>query len=193
MEDDPARLSQALATVLEQLDRFIANAFTELATNEVLGPYRAFINVDRELLFSDLIEALPPQLTALEINETIEPTDEVIARCVGEDVAIVVRPYLAASVQQVARSQNVGSHCGGVCAPPAVVWALVKLTVGVVPNGGLHATRQQIEEAARPQNRRHHAGPTMQIGQPVDGAPGDIGDVVGVAERRRRGLHVEQI
>jgi len=66
--------TQATATV-------IANAFTELATNEVLGPYRAFINVDRELLFSDLIEALPPQLTALEINETIEPTDEVIARC----------------------------------------------------------------------------------------------------------------
>lgn len=66
--------TQATATV-------IANAFTELATNEVLGPYRAFINVDRELLFSDLIEALPPKLTALEINESIEPTDEVIARC----------------------------------------------------------------------------------------------------------------
>jgi c-di-GMP-related signal transduction protein len=66
--------TQATATV-------IANAFTELATNEVLGPYRAFINVDRELLFSDLIEALPPQLTALEINESIEPTDDVIARC----------------------------------------------------------------------------------------------------------------
>ena len=66
--------TQATATV-------IANAFTELATNEVLGPYRAFINVDRELLFSDLIEALPPQLTALEINESIDPTDEVIARC----------------------------------------------------------------------------------------------------------------
>ena len=66
--------TQATATV-------IANAFTELATNEALGPYRAFINVDRELLFSDLIEVLPPQLTALEINESIEPTDEVIARC----------------------------------------------------------------------------------------------------------------
>jgi EAL and modified HD-GYP domain-containing signal transduction protein len=66
--------TQATATV-------IANAFTELATNEVLGPYRAFINVERELLFSDLIEVLPPQLTALEINGSIEPTDEVIARC----------------------------------------------------------------------------------------------------------------
>jgi hypothetical protein len=29
LEDDPARLSQALATVLAQLERFIANAFTE--------------------------------------------------------------------------------------------------------------------------------------------------------------------
>jgi EAL and modified HD-GYP domain-containing signal transduction protein len=59
----------------------IANAFTELATNHAFGPYRGFINVDFELLFSDLIEVLPPQLVALEILENIEPTAEVVARC----------------------------------------------------------------------------------------------------------------
>ena len=44
----------------------IANTFAELATNDVLGPYRGFINVDYELLFSDLIEALPKTLTVIE-------------------------------------------------------------------------------------------------------------------------------
>ena len=66
--------TQATATV-------IANTFTELATTNVLGPYRAFINVDHELLFSDLIEVLPPQLVALEIHESIVPTTEVLVRC----------------------------------------------------------------------------------------------------------------
>ena len=66
--------TQATATV-------IANAFTELASNNALGPYRCFISIDRELLFSDLIEALPAQLVALEILETIVPTAEVVARC----------------------------------------------------------------------------------------------------------------
>ena len=59
----------------------IANTFAELSTNDVLGPYRGFINVDLDILFSDLIEALPQQLVALEILESIKPTPEVVARC----------------------------------------------------------------------------------------------------------------
>ena len=59
----------------------ITNAFTELATNDVLGPYRGFINVDQDILFSDLIEALPQQLVAIEILESVKPTPEVLARC----------------------------------------------------------------------------------------------------------------
>ena len=59
----------------------IANAFAELSTNDVLGPYRGFINVDRDILFSDLIEALPQQLVAFEILESVKPTPEVLARC----------------------------------------------------------------------------------------------------------------
>ncbi|SDH33904.1 EAL and HDOD domain-containing protein [Propionivibrio dicarboxylicus] len=59
----------------------IANAFAELSIGDSLGPYRAYINVDEDFLFSDLIEALPPQLVVLEILETIQPTPEVIERC----------------------------------------------------------------------------------------------------------------
>lgn len=68
---DPTR---ATATV-------IANAFTELATHDALGPYRGFIKVDHELLFSDLIEVLPPQLVGFEFSEGPFPTEEVVARC----------------------------------------------------------------------------------------------------------------
>ena len=59
----------------------IANAFAELSISDSLGPYRAYINVDREFLFTDLIEALPPKLVVLEILETIEPTPDVVERC----------------------------------------------------------------------------------------------------------------
>ncbi|MDR0379419.1 MAG: EAL domain-containing protein [Candidatus Accumulibacter sp.] len=69
--DDPA---QATATV-------IANAFSDLSVTETLGPYRGFINVDEQFLFSDLIEALSPELVVLELLESVPPTPEVIARC----------------------------------------------------------------------------------------------------------------
>lgn len=66
--------TQATATVA-------ANAFTEFSVADALGPYRGFIKVDREFLFSDLIDALPPQSVVLEILAAIEPTPEVVARC----------------------------------------------------------------------------------------------------------------
>ena len=59
----------------------IANAFAELSISDSFGPYRAYINVDQDFLFSDLIEALPAQLVVLEILETIEPTPQVVERC----------------------------------------------------------------------------------------------------------------
>ena len=66
--------AQATATV-------IANTFAEFSTNNALGPYRGFINVDSALLFSDLLEVLPPELVVLEILETVPPTPEVVERC----------------------------------------------------------------------------------------------------------------
>lgn len=66
--------TQATATV-------ITNAFAELAAHAALGPYTAYINIDHDLLFSELIEVLPPQLVVIEILESIVPTPEVIARC----------------------------------------------------------------------------------------------------------------
>ncbi len=59
----------------------IINAFTEFGVGDTLGPHRGFINVDRELLMSDVLAVLPPNRIVLELLETIEPDDEVIARC----------------------------------------------------------------------------------------------------------------
>jgi EAL and modified HD-GYP domain-containing signal transduction protein len=59
----------------------IANAFTEFSVSDALGPYRAYINVDHEFLFSDLIEVLPKEIVVLEILESVEPTLDVLERC----------------------------------------------------------------------------------------------------------------
>jgi EAL and modified HD-GYP domain-containing signal transduction protein len=59
----------------------IANAFTEFSIGDALGPYRAFINVDHEFLFSDLIEVLPKEMVVLEILESVAPTLDVLERC----------------------------------------------------------------------------------------------------------------
>ena len=64
---------QATATV-------VTNAYSKLAVGDALGPYRGFINVDREFLFSDMIELLPRDAVMLELLETIAPDAEVVAR-----------------------------------------------------------------------------------------------------------------
>ena len=51
------------------------------ATQQALGPYRCYLNVDQDLLFSDLITALPPQLVVLELLPSVAPTEDVLARC----------------------------------------------------------------------------------------------------------------
>ncbi|MFB0935480.1 MAG: EAL domain-containing protein [Propionivibrio sp.] len=82
--------NQATATV-------IINAFTELSLADALGPYQGFIKVDEGLLFSDLINALPPHTVVLEILDTVAQTQDMIARCeqlrqAGYILATHVRP-----------------------------------------------------------------------------------------------------
>jgi c-di-GMP-related signal transduction protein len=81
---------QASATV-------ISNAFSEFSMADALGPYQGFIKVDRGLLFSDLINVLPPHGVVLEILECVAPTPEMLARCVelrdaGFVLAVSERP-----------------------------------------------------------------------------------------------------
>lgn len=56
-------------------------SIASLASSNALGPFRGFIPVSREFLFSELLEALPPAQVVLELLDTVEPSDDVIARC----------------------------------------------------------------------------------------------------------------
>ena len=58
----------------------VTHAFSQLAVANALGPYRGFINVDRDFLFSDMIELLPKDAVMLEILESVKPDAEVVAR-----------------------------------------------------------------------------------------------------------------
>lgn len=65
----------------EAVDPTLADAFTAPESSQPLGPYRAFLQVDRDFLMSDLIESLPPALVVLKLNAGIAPTADVVARC----------------------------------------------------------------------------------------------------------------
>lgn len=60
----------------------IQNAFTQFGLDKVLGNKLGFINVNADLLLSDVIELLPARQIVLELLETVEITPQVIARCI---------------------------------------------------------------------------------------------------------------
>jgi c-di-GMP-related signal transduction protein len=59
----------------------IIDALTAFGFREVLGKHKGFFNVTAELLMSDLLEILPREQIVIELLETIEFTDEIVARC----------------------------------------------------------------------------------------------------------------
>ena len=59
----------------------VAKAFADTDLGDILGPHRAFVNVDAAFLESDLVEFLPPERCVLELLETIEFTPARVERC----------------------------------------------------------------------------------------------------------------
>jgi len=55
--------------------------FGEMGVAEVLGVHKGFINLDAKFLYSDTVELLPRQQVVLELLETIDIDEAVIARC----------------------------------------------------------------------------------------------------------------
>ncbi|MEC4723448.1 EAL domain-containing protein [Noviherbaspirillum sp. CPCC 100848] len=53
---------------------------SELGLHNVIGNFPGFINVDAAALMIDFIHVLPPEKVVLEILETVEASDEVVAR-----------------------------------------------------------------------------------------------------------------
>jgi EAL and modified HD-GYP domain-containing signal transduction protein len=53
---------------------------SQLGMEKVVGERLAFVNVDEVVLMSDFVRFLPPDRVILEILETVQPTEEVLAR-----------------------------------------------------------------------------------------------------------------
>ncbi len=59
----------------------INNTLTNFGIQNLLGEHRGFINLDHELLMSDVLEILPKDQIVLELLESLEVTDELVERC----------------------------------------------------------------------------------------------------------------
>lgn len=68
---DPARMTA----------RVIVSACLEIGLERLVGPHRAFVNFDRELLLDENAMVLPPAATVIEILETVRPDEDVLAAC----------------------------------------------------------------------------------------------------------------
>lgn len=60
----------------------IQNTFTQFGLDQVLGDRLGFINLNADLLLSDILELLPHRQMVLEILETVEITPQIIERCI---------------------------------------------------------------------------------------------------------------
>jgi len=69
-EDDPDRAARST------LDSSLLLGLNTLCHNS-----RAFVNCTRDILLKDLVTLLPPAQTVVEVLETVEPEDRVVAAC----------------------------------------------------------------------------------------------------------------
>ncbi len=61
--------------------RVMVNTFASLGMDAVLGQSQGFFNVDRNVLLSEAVEALPRDRVVIEVLEGIEADEEIVARC----------------------------------------------------------------------------------------------------------------
>jgi c-di-GMP-related signal transduction protein len=59
----------------------ITHAFSDLGIEEVLGNNLGFINVNADLLISDMVELLPREKIVFELLETIKVDETIVKRC----------------------------------------------------------------------------------------------------------------
>jgi EAL and modified HD-GYP domain-containing signal transduction protein len=76
-DHDEARFSDgqaATATV-------ISHSFSQIGLAAALGPFLAYINVDKDFLHDDAIQLMPPDRVVIEVLEGSAVTPEVVERC----------------------------------------------------------------------------------------------------------------
>lgn len=69
------------SSAMQSTATVIVNSLLNIGIDSLVGSKLAFINVDREMLLSGYLWALPPDRMVLEILETVEPDAQVIAAC----------------------------------------------------------------------------------------------------------------
>lgn len=86
----------ATASGAHATSRVIVNTFTEFGLDQLIGSRLAFINMTREFLVGDLPLPFEPGNTVLEVLETIDVDDEVVAgvsRLVAEGYAVALDDF----------------------------------------------------------------------------------------------------
>lgn len=78
-----ALASARLQTASHATASVIVSALSGFGMQQILGDRQGFINVDSDLLLSDAIEILPPELIGLDLVDGINFTPEIVARCRG--------------------------------------------------------------------------------------------------------------
>ncbi|KKB64183.1 hypothetical protein WM40_06610 [Robbsia andropogonis] len=76
-----SRNAALVADDTEATSHVIATMLGEFGMGTVLGADIGYINVNRDILFSDLLSVLPPRLFVLEILESVELDEALLARC----------------------------------------------------------------------------------------------------------------
>ncbi len=61
----------------------IINTISSFGVVELLGGRKGFINVDLDMLLDEALELLPREHVVIELLESIEPTPEVVERCIA--------------------------------------------------------------------------------------------------------------
>ncbi len=123
MEEDPVRLSKAIATVLEQLDRFIAKAFTEDGAslegmgywNYGLSHYVSFAEMLRERTNGAIDLLAQEKLKAIaQYPGTVHLGGGIYASFADAHETSEVEPYLAARIAQRTGAAELLALAGGV-------------------------------------------------------------------------------
>jgi len=71
----------SIKNATQATSRVVFNILSGFKIEDILGPYRGFINVDVEMLMSDTIELLPAGVIGLELLESVSITPDVVRRC----------------------------------------------------------------------------------------------------------------
>ena len=74
-EDDDAKLTDGAAATAA-----VISHASQLGMEQVVGEQLAFVNVDEVVLMSDFVRFLPAHKVILEILETVQPTEQLLAR-----------------------------------------------------------------------------------------------------------------